>query len=74
MLYREKLCIDIMIPLGTKAFMNGKLRNTNEIFVSLGDGWFTKNSSSSAAEVCAHRINRKSVICFQFFLFYKFII
>lgn len=57
MLYCEKLSLDIMIPLGTKAFMNGKLRNTNEILISLGDGWFTRMSSSSAVELCTRRIN-----------------
>lgn len=56
MFYRDKLSHSIMIPLGTKAFMKGKLRNTNEILISLGDSWFTKQSSSSAVELCIRRI------------------
>lgn len=48
---------EVMVPVGTKALMKGKMVHTNEILVCLGDGWFVKQSAKQAAEICQRRIN-----------------
>ncbi|XP_049815113.1 unconventional prefoldin RPB5 interactor-like protein [Schistocerca nitens] len=48
---------DVMVPVGTKALMKGKMVHTNEILVCLGDGWFVKQSAKQAAEICQRRMN-----------------
>ncbi|XP_075216304.1 unconventional prefoldin RPB5 interactor [Lycorma delicatula] len=53
---QNKLKHDIMVPIGRLALMKGKLVHTNEILVSLGDGWFTKQSSTEAVELSKRRI------------------
>ena len=47
-----------MVPLGSKAYMEGTLIHTNEIMVLLGDNWFAERSTSQASEICDRRISR----------------
>ncbi|XP_040537425.1 unconventional prefoldin RPB5 interactor 1 [Gallus gallus] len=51
----DKLSYDIMVPFGPLAFMPGKLVNTNEVTVLLGDNWFSKCSAKQAVELVEHR-------------------
>jgi unconventional prefoldin RPB5 interactor 1 len=55
----DKLSYDVMVPVGSKALMRGKMVHTNEILVCLGDGWFVKRSAKEAAEICDRRIKSK---------------
>uniref|UniRef100_A0A1A9UV34 DUF3835 domain-containing protein n=1 Tax=Glossina austeni TaxID=7395 RepID=A0A1A9UV34_GLOAU len=48
--------VEVMVPLGTKAFMPGKLIHTNEILVSHYQGYFSKCSANKAREICEPRI------------------
>ena len=47
-----------MVPLGSKAYMEGSLVHTNEIMVLLGDNWFAERSTSQASEICDRRISK----------------
>ncbi|KAK9503814.1 hypothetical protein O3M35_010292 [Rhynocoris fuscipes] len=55
--YAGKLQEQIMVPIGKRGLMKGKLVNTNQVFVSLGSGWFTKVCSVEAQAVCSRRIS-----------------
>ncbi|KAJ1921798.1 hypothetical protein H4219_000532 [Mycoemilia scoparia] len=46
---------DITVPIGSLAFMPGKLIHTNEILVLLGDNWFVERSGSQASEIAKRR-------------------
>lgn len=48
--------IDVMVPIGSKGLMPGKLYHTNEIFIGHYSGLFSKCSAHKAVEVCKHRI------------------
>ena len=47
-----------MVPLGSKAYMEGTLVHTNEIMVLLGDNWFAERSTAQASEICDRRISK----------------
>lgn len=51
----EKLSYDIMVPFGPLAFMPGRLVQTNEVTVLLGDNWFAKCSAKQAMGLVDHR-------------------
>lgn len=51
----DKLCYDVMVPLGPLALMPGQLIHTNEVTVLLGDNWFAKCSAKEAARLVDHR-------------------
>ncbi|XP_053557758.1 unconventional prefoldin RPB5 interactor 1 [Bombina bombina] len=51
----DKLSYDILVPFGPLAFMPGKLVQTNEITVLLGDNWFAKCSAKQAMTLVDHR-------------------
>ncbi|XP_063802114.1 unconventional prefoldin RPB5 interactor 1 [Pseudophryne corroboree] len=51
----DKLSHDIMVPFGALAFMPGRLVQTNEVTVLLGDNWFAKCSAKQAATLVDHR-------------------
>ncbi|XP_063293982.1 unconventional prefoldin RPB5 interactor 1 [Pelobates fuscus] len=51
----HKLSYEVMVPFGPLAFMPGKLVQTNEITVLLGDNWFAKCSAKQAGELVDHR-------------------
>jgi hypothetical protein len=44
------------VPVTTKAFMPGKLVNTNEILVLLGENWFAERSSKQACDIIDRRL------------------
>ncbi|XP_075045341.1 unconventional prefoldin RPB5 interactor 1 isoform X2 [Mixophyes fleayi] len=44
-----------MVPFGPLAFMPGRLVQTNEVTVLLGDNWFAKCSAKQAATLVDHR-------------------
>ncbi|KAJ2820754.1 uri1, prefoldin-like chaperone, partial [Coemansia erecta] len=46
---------EAMVPVGPLAFFPGRLINTNEILVSLGDNWFVERSATQAAEIAKRR-------------------
>lgn len=52
----QDLSVNCMVPLGKRALMPGKLVHTNEIMVSLGDGYFAKYSAPQAIALCNRRI------------------
>ncbi|XP_011684879.1 PREDICTED: unconventional prefoldin RPB5 interactor [Wasmannia auropunctata] len=54
--YPLSLSENCLVPIGKRAFMKGKLTHTNEILVSLGDGYFAKYSASQAIALCNRRI------------------
>lgn len=57
-IFREELTVSCMVPIGKKALMRGKLTHTNEILVSLGEGYFVKYSAAQAVALCNRRIKR----------------
>ncbi|PIA15406.1 Prefoldin, partial [Coemansia reversa NRRL 1564] len=46
---------DAMVPVGPLAFFPGKIIDTNEIMVLLGDNWFVARSAKEAAEISKRR-------------------
>ncbi|CAG0895548.1 unnamed protein product [Darwinula stevensoni] len=52
----QKVHHEVMVPLGKKAFMPGRLIHTNEILVLLGDNWFATRSAQQAVEIVSRRI------------------
>ena len=56
----------VQVPLGSVAFMPGKLVHTNEITVLLGDNWFAERSASQAVEIVAGRKKCTVIINFMF--------
>ncbi|XP_018408596.1 PREDICTED: unconventional prefoldin RPB5 interactor 1 [Nanorana parkeri] len=51
----DKLSYDMMVPFGPLAFMPGRLVQTNEVTVLLGDNWFAKCSAKQAMSLVDHR-------------------
>lgn len=51
---------NIMVPIGSKALMKGKLVHTNEVTINVGDRWFIKKSAASAIETCNRMIESNS--------------
>lgn len=54
--YQKKLEVDVMVPIGTKALMPGKLYHTNEVLISHYQGVFSNVSTDKALEISNHRI------------------
>ena len=52
----ESLSVKTMIPLSRHGYVPGHLIKTNEITISLGDGWFIKVSSNDAQSVIQRRL------------------
>ena len=52
----EKTTHQTMVPLGSKAYMEGTLVHANEIMVLLGENWFAERSTKQASEICERRI------------------
>ena len=46
------------MPISKNAFMSGKLVNTNEILVLLGDSWFVERSAKQACDMISRRLAR----------------
>lgn len=54
--YQKKFEVDVMVPIGGKALMPGKLYHTNEILISHYQGVFSNLSTDKAIEISNHRI------------------
>lgn len=54
--FRKQLEVGVMVPVGGKALMPGKLYHTNEIFVSHSSRMYSKCTAHQAIGVCEHRI------------------
>jgi unconventional prefoldin RPB5 interactor 1 len=52
----DNLSYDVMVPLSKYALMPGKVKNTNEILVLLGENWFVERSAKQANEIVQRRI------------------
>ena len=57
------------VPIGSVAFMPGKLVHTNEITVLLGDNWFAERSASQALKIVERR-KKCTVINFIFMVMF----
>lgn len=49
--------LDIMVPMGKKAFVRGKLQHTNEVTVCHGADIFSDVSTSQAIDILEHRMS-----------------
>lgn len=54
--FRKRLEVEVMVPIGAKALMPGKLYHTNEILVSHSSKLYSKCSAEQAITVCKHRV------------------
>lgn len=52
----DKTSHEVMVPIGSLAFMPGRLVHTNEITVLLGDNWFVERSAKQASAIASRRI------------------
>lgn len=52
----DKTSHEVMVPIGSLAFMPGRLVHTNELTVLLGDNWFVERSTKQAAGIVSRRI------------------
>jgi prefoldin subunit 5 len=59
--FSKELKHPIMVPIGSKALMKGSMVHTNEILISLGEGWFIKDSAERAVAICNRRIASNSL-------------
>jgi unconventional prefoldin RPB5 interactor 1 len=48
--------MDIMVPIGKKAFIRGKLQHTNDILMSHNSNYFSLVSNSQANEILQARV------------------
>lgn len=55
-LFSQKLSVEILVPIGKKAFMPGELIHTNELMVGHYEGYFSACSAHKAKEICRHRL------------------
>lgn len=55
-LNQKHLYQNVMIPVGSKALLKGKLVHTNEVTINIGDKWFVKKSATGAIETCDRMI------------------
>uniref|UniRef100_A0A182MK38 Unconventional prefoldin RPB5 interactor n=1 Tax=Anopheles culicifacies TaxID=139723 RepID=A0A182MK38_9DIPT len=55
-MYQKAPKADIMIPVGTKAFLPGQLYHTGEVMVSHGCGYFSDCSTEQAQSIADRRI------------------
>uniref|UniRef100_A0A182RFP4 Unconventional prefoldin RPB5 interactor n=1 Tax=Anopheles funestus TaxID=62324 RepID=A0A182RFP4_ANOFN len=55
-MYQKAPKADIMIPIGTKAFLPGQLYHTGEVLVSHGCGYFSDCSTDQAQSIVDRRI------------------
>lgn len=49
--------MDIMVPIGSKALIPGRLLHTNEVTVCHGSGLFSDCSQQQALDIIQHRKN-----------------
>lgn len=54
--FSKNLTVDVMVPIGSKAYMSGQLIHTNEVLVGHYQNYFSKCSAHMAKEICEYRI------------------
>lgn len=54
--FQKSLEVDIMVPIGSKALMPGKLYHTGEVFVSHSSSIYSNCTAHQAIEICKHRL------------------
>ena len=52
----HELRYQVMVPISKVAFVPGRLVNTNEMLVLLGDNWFAEKSAKQACELIDRRL------------------
>ncbi|XP_037049080.1 unconventional prefoldin RPB5 interactor-like protein isoform X1 [Bradysia coprophila] len=55
--FTKSLELDVMVPVGSKALMPGRLYHTNEIVVSHSQTYYSKCTAHKALEICQNRLN-----------------
>lgn len=55
--FKKSLEVEIMVPIGSKALMPGRLYHTNEIVVSHSGTYYSHCSAHKALEICQNRLN-----------------
>ncbi|XP_034476371.1 unconventional prefoldin RPB5 interactor-like protein [Drosophila innubila] len=55
-MFSKQLTVEVMVPIGKKAFMPGQLIHTNELLVGHYQGYFSACSAHKAKEICQHRL------------------
>lgn len=55
-MFAKRLSVDVMVPIGKKAFMAGHLIHTNEVLVGHYQGYFSQCTTFKAKEICELRI------------------
>lgn len=53
--------MDILVPLGKKAFVRGTMQHTNDILVSHSSNYFSGVSNYQANEI----LQRRNIVCEQ---------
>ncbi|XP_075165553.1 unconventional prefoldin RPB5 interactor [Haematobia irritans] len=56
LMFQKRLSVEVMVPVGKKALMPGRLIHTNEVLVGHYQGYFSKCSAFKAEEICDLRI------------------
>jgi unconventional prefoldin RPB5 interactor 1 len=54
--YVKSISHDIMVPIGKKALLRGKLIHTNEVTVAHGSSYFSECSTAQAIEIIEKRL------------------
>ncbi|XP_005179294.1 unconventional prefoldin RPB5 interactor-like protein [Musca domestica] len=55
-IFQKRYTVEVMVPVGKKALMPGQLIHTNEVLVGHYQGYFSKCSAHTAAQICDLRI------------------
>ncbi|XP_073845795.1 unconventional prefoldin RPB5 interactor [Musca autumnalis] len=55
-MFQKSYTVEVMVPVGKKALMPGRLIHTNEVLVGHYQGYFSKCSAHTAAQICDLRI------------------
>ncbi|KAG4078907.1 hypothetical protein HA402_007457 [Bradysia odoriphaga] len=55
--FTKSLELDVMVPIGSKALMPGRLYHTNEIVVSHSPTYYSECTAHKALEICQNRLN-----------------
>lgn len=55
-MYRKQFKVDILIPIGSKAFLPGHLYHTGEVMASHGSGYFSECTVDQAKTIVDHRL------------------
>ncbi|XP_037945947.1 unconventional prefoldin RPB5 interactor-like protein [Teleopsis dalmanni] len=56
--FSKRLTVDVMVEMGKKALIPGKLIHTNDVFVSHFEGYFSNCSAFQAKQICEMRLKK----------------